>query len=101
MPIRSSRLGANWSDPAFVANDSACERDCYFSPFLFSVKKKRENFYVIENIFRIIFRMFYTICCLDGGPKSIGRQKQKLCHFVFGWQSTGYEEVQKKTRVRK
>lgn len=36
--------------------------------------------------------------CRDGGPKSIGRQKQKLCHLVFGWQSTGYKEVQKKKK---
>lgn len=39
--------------------------------------------------------------CCDGGPKSIGRQKQKLCQLVFGWQSTGYKEVRRKKKRKK
>lgn len=39
--------------------------------------------------------------CCDGGPKSLGRQKQKLCHLVFGWQSTGYKKSTKRKKKKK
>lgn len=41
----------------------------------------------------ILYIYKYKYICCNGGPKLIGRQKQKLCRLVFGWQSTGYKEV--------
>lgn len=41
----------------FVAKDFVCERDCYFFPSFFSVKK-RENFYVIETFLELFLGCF-------------------------------------------
>lgn len=43
MPIRCSCLGAIWRSPEYVTKDFVCERDCYFFPYFFSVKKKRDK----------------------------------------------------------